>query len=128
MKNSDGLCRPRTILIICVALITLGSSPLLSKARTISVSTSVNIVNNSDREIRNAYTSHVGADDWSNNLLGNQTIAPGHSATVSDIACDGQQVNVIVEDQDGCFVSTIISCGSSGNWVITNDTARDCGY
>ena len=126
MKNIDGLRMPRRFLIICVALIALGSLPFLSSART--VSTSVTIVNNSDREIRNVYSSHVDADDWSADLLGDQTIAPGHSATVSGIACDGQQVKVIGEDQDGCFVSTVVSCGSSGSWSITNDTARDCGY
>jgi hypothetical protein len=126
MKNLDGSRRPRGVLIICVALVALGLLPFLSSARTIS--TSVTIVNNSDREIRNVYTSHVDADDWSSDLLGDQTIAPGHSATVSDIACDGQQVKIIGEDQDGCFMSTAISCGSTGSWTITNELARDCGY
>lgn len=125
MKNLDGSRMPRGVLIIGIALVALGSLPFLSSARTIS--TSVTIVNNSDREIRNVYTSHVDADDWSADLLGDQTIAPGHSATVSGIACDGQQAKLIGEDQDGCFISTVISCGSSGNWSITNELARDCG-
>jgi len=126
MKSSDGSRIPRSVLIIGVALIAVASLPLLSSARTNS--TSVTIVNNSSREIRNVYWSHVDADDWSNDLLGEQTIAPGQSATVSGIACDGQQVKIIGEDQDGCFVSTVISCGTSGSWSITNDTAKDCGY
>jgi len=126
MKNLDGSRLPRSVLIIFVAAIALGALPLLSGARTFS--TSVTIVNNSDREIRNVYSSHVDADDWSADLLGEETIAPGHSATVSNLTCDGQQMKVIGEDQDGCFVSTVVSCGSSGNWTITNDTARDCGY
>lgn len=126
MKNLNGSRTPRSVLILCVALVALGSLPFFSSARTLS--TSVTIVNNSDREIRNVYTSHVDADDWSADLLGDSTIAPGHSANLSDIACDGQQVKVIGEDQDGCFVSTVISCGSSGSWTITNETARDCGY
>jgi hypothetical protein len=85
-------------------------------------------VNNSSREIRNVYLSHVNADDWSGNQLGNgATIAPGQSFSLSNVACDQQQVKVIGEDQDGCFVSTVVTCGSSSSWTITTDTARDCG-
>jgi hypothetical protein len=89
-------------------------------------STSISIVNNSSREIRNVYVSHVNAEDWSSNLL-TGSIAGGHSGTVSNIACDSQQVKVIAEDQDGCFSSTVITCGDSSTWTITNDTTRDCG-
>ena len=124
MKYSDGSRSTRSFLIICVALIALGAIPLLSTARTLS--TSVTIVNNSNREIRNVYSSHVNADDWSADLL-SSPIAPGQSATVSGISCDSQQVKVIGEDQDGCFVSTVVDCSSSGSWTVTNDTARDCG-
>jgi len=42
-------------------------------------------------------------------------------------ACDQQQVKVTAEDQDGCFVSTIVNCGDSTTWTITNDMTRDCG-
>ena len=125
MKYSDGMRRPRSLIIICVALIAVAALPLLSLARTLS--TSVNIVNNSGREIRNVFSSHVDADDWSADLL-QSSIAAGQSATVSNIACDGQQVKVIAEDQDGCFLTTVISCGQSASWTVTNDTARDCGY
>ena len=127
MRNSDDARSPRTVLIICVALIALAAMPLLSTARTASISTSVTIVNNSSRDVRNVYTSHVDADDWSADLL-TGPITPGHSATVSGVACDGQQVKVIGEDQDGCFLSTVISCGSSGSWTVDDQTARDCGY
>jgi len=126
MKNSESSRMPRSILIISVALVALVSLPLLSTARTLS--TSVTIVNNSDREIRNVYSSHVDADDWSSGLLGDQVIASGQSATVSNVTCDGQQGKIIGEDQDGCFLSTVITCGGSGNWTVTNETARDCGY
>jgi hypothetical protein len=127
MKYSDDARKPRTVLIICVALIALGLVPFLSSARTTSTTTSVTIVNDSHRDVRNAYTSHVDADDWSANLL-TGPIAPGQSATVSGFACDGQQVKVIGEDQDGCFVSIVISCGSSGSWTVNDQTTRDCGY
>ncbi len=125
MKNSDGTRNPRVLIIICVALLAIASVPLLSSART--AATSVNIVNNSSREIRNVYLSHVNSDDWSGNQLGNATIAPGQSFALNNIACDQQQVKVIGEDQDGCFVSTVVNCGDSATWTVTNDTARDCG-
>ena len=125
MKNSDSMRNPRSLIIICVALLTLAALPLVSRAQP---STSVNIVNNSSREIRNVYLSHVDADDWSGDQLSNNaTIAPGQSYNLNNLACDQQQVKVIAEDQDGCFLSTVVTCGSSSTWTITNDTARDCG-
>jgi hypothetical protein len=126
MKNSDGTRNPRGLIIICVALLAMASAPLLSTART--PATSVNIVNNSNKEIRNVYLSHVNTDDWSGDQLSSgATIAPGQSFTLNNVACDQQQVKVIGEDQDGCFVSTVVTCGDSATWTITNDTARDCG-
>lgn len=125
MKNSDSLRTTRSPIIICVALLTLAAIPLVSRAQP---STSVNIVNNSNRVIRNVYLSHVDADDWSGDQLSNNaTIGPGQSFTLSNLACDQQQVKVIGEDQDGCFLATVVACGGSATWTITNDTAADCG-
>jgi hypothetical protein len=119
--NKRNLCR---LIILCVALFALAA---LSAART-PTTTSVNIVNNSTREMRNVYLSHVDADDWSANQLSDgSTIAAGQSFTLNNLVCDQQQVKVIAEDQDGCFLSTVVTCGDSGTWTITNDTARDCG-
>ena len=126
MKNSDGSRNPRSLIIICVALMAFASLPFLSLAR--AASTSVHIVNDSGKEIRNVYTSHVNSDDWSANLLGDGPIAAGQSFDLSNISCDGQQIKLIAEDQDGCFLSAVINCNQSSSWTITNDTARDCGY
>lgn len=113
------------IIIFCVALFALAA---LSIARTPATTTSVNIVNNSTHEIRNIYLSHVDADDWgANQLSEGSTIAPGQSANLASLACDAQQVKVIAEDGDGCFLSMVAACGSDATWTITNDTARDCG-
>ena len=110
-------------------LVTLGLALLaltaLSSART--ATTSVNIVNNSNKEIRNVYLSHVNVDDWGNNQLGDSTIPPGQSFALNNVACDQQQVKVIGEDQNGCFLSTVVTCGNSSTWTVTNDTTRDCG-
>jgi hypothetical protein len=122
MKNSrtrSNLCR---LVILCIAVFALTA---LSSART--ATTSVNIVNNSNKEIRNVYLSHVNTDDWSGNQLGDATIPPGQSFTLNNVACDQQQTKVIGEDQDGCFLSTVVNCGDSATWTITNDAARNCG-
>jgi hypothetical protein len=122
MKNSRTKRNLRRLAIFCIALFSLAA---LSSARTST--TSVNIVNNSNREIRNVYLSHVNVDDWGGNQLGNSIISPGQSFNLSNVTCDQQQVKVIGEDQDGCFLSTVVACGGNATWTITNDTAADCG-
>lgn len=122
MKNSRAMSKFCWLVTLCIALSALAA---ISSART--ATTSVNIVNNSSREIHNVYLSHVNADDWSGNQLGTATIAPGQSYALNNIACDQQQVKVIGEDQDGCFLSTVVNCGDSATWTITNNTATDCG-
>src|SRR5260370_18243256 len=107
---SRNLCR---LIIFCTAFGALATVPLRSRAQP---STSVVIVNASTREIRHIYLSHVGADDWTGNQLGDSVIPPGQLFTLSGLACDQQQVKVIGEDQDGCFLSTIFDCASITTW------------
>jgi hypothetical protein len=73
------------------------------------------------------YLAHVNADDWTGNQLGESVIAAGQSYNLTNVACDQQQVKVIGEDQDGCFISTVVNCGDNATWTVNNDTARDCG-
>ena len=124
MKNSRSKLSLYRLAILSLSLFALAA---LSSAMT-PMATSVNIVNNSSREIRSVYLSHVNADDWTGNQLSNgAVIAPGQSYNLSNIACDQQQVKVIAEDQDGCFLSTIVNCGDNASWTVTNATTRDCG-
>ena|SRR6267378_1141607 len=124
MINSRSIHNLYRLIIFCGIFSALVVLPLLSSAQP---ATSINIVNNSSRVIRNIYLSHVGLDDWGAEQLGGATIAPGQSFTVSNFACDSQQIKVIGEDQDGCFLSAVVACGGSATWTITNDTAADCG-
>ncbi|HEY5838355.1 MAG TPA: hypothetical protein VIT19_04905 [Pyrinomonadaceae bacterium] len=124
MKRSESYRKTRGFVIL-VALLALAALPLISSART--AATSVNIVNDSSREIQNVYISHVNANDWSGNLLGAATIPAGQSFTLNNVACDQQQVRVIAEDADGCFLSTVVACGDSAVWTVTNASTRDCG-
>jgi hypothetical protein len=111
-------------LSLVVAFAGVSALPLLSGAHPAS---SVNVVNNSSGDIRHIYLSHVNADDWGSDQLNNATLHSGQSATISNFACDAAQIKVIGENQDGCFVSTVIACGTNATWTITNDTAADCG-
>jgi len=128
MKYTDGSLNLRGLIIVCIALIAFVSLPVLSRGNAAPLATSVNIVNNSTKEIRNVYTSHTDVDDWSNDLLGEATITAGQSLQVTNLACDGQAVKVIAEDQDGCFLTSVVSCGQNATWTVTDDTAKDCGY
>ena len=124
MKNSRSKRNFYRLAILSLSLFALAA---LSSART-RMATSVNIVNNSNKEIRSVYLSHVNADDWTGNQLSNgAVIAPGQSYNLSNVACDQQQVKVIGEDQDGCFLSTVVTCGDNATWTVTNEAARDCG-
>jgi hypothetical protein len=115
-------------LFICAALLVTAWSTSFSKASTIATSTAVNIVNGSSRDIRNVYLSHVDADDWGNNQLGESVIAASQSFTLTISSWDQQQIKVVAEDQEGCFLSTVVTSGSNSTWTVSNDTARDCGY
>lgn len=127
MKNSFGTRNVRSLIITFVAVLAVAALPLLSNARTATLATSVRIVNNSSRTIRNVYLSPVDSDNWSGNQLGAAAITSGQSFNLSNVACDAQQIKVIAEDSDGCFLSVTIACGESPTWTITDDTARDCG-
>jgi hypothetical protein len=123
MRNSHTmrfLCR---FAIFCIVFCALTVLPLLSRAQPTA---SINIVNNSNHEIRHVYLSPAGGDTWSANQLGDSVIAPGQSFSVNNSACEAQQINVIGEDQSGCFLSTTVACGGNATWTITNDTVADC--
>ena len=125
MKKLPTTDNWRRLTVFSIAFCALMALAAMSTARA-RVASSVNIVNNSTREIRHVYLSHVDLDDWSADQL-TQTVAPGQSFTLSNFTCDQQQIKVIGEDQDGCFLSKVVACGESATWTITNDTAADCG-
>ena len=111
-------------LAICVGIMVC--APLL--AATPMPSTSITIVNNSNREIRHVYLSAPDQNNWGSDQLVNSVISPnGGSFTISNASCDGSSLQVIAEDQDGCFSYQVVSCSEGASWTITNDTARDCG-
>jgi hypothetical protein len=127
MRKSVASPKSSGLIIILVVLLALAAVPLLSSARSRTVTTSVNIVNNSNWEIRHVYLQPTDSDLWSGDQLGGVVISPGSSYTLSNSACDGQATKVITEDKDGCFLNHTVSCGSDATWTITNDATPDCG-
>ena len=125
MRDSNGRQNLRGLIIVSIAILAFSALPALLSAR--AQTASIKIVNNSTRQILHVYLSHVDTDDWTGNQLGDSVISSGQSATISNFACDQQQIKVIAEDQNGCFLSSVVACGDSVNWTITNDTAADCG-
>ena len=123
MANSVTTRFRYRLAILGMVLCALIALPLISSA---SPPGSVNIVNNSSREIRHVFLSPVDSDTWTSNQLGDSVIASGGSFTVNNSACEQQQIKVIAEDQNGCFLSTVVDCGANATWTITNDTAADC--
>jgi hypothetical protein len=117
--DSYGLIIILGLLLVCAAV------PQWSSARSLKTSTSVNIVNNSNWEIRHVYLQPTDQDIWSTDQLNGSVVAPGASFTLS-VACDGQSTKVITEDKDGCFLNTTISCDGNATWTITNNLTPDC--
>jgi hypothetical protein len=125
MRNSR-LRNFRRLTIFSMAFFALMALDAMSSTRA-QVSSSINIVNNSTRQIRHVYLSHVDLDDWGGDQLDGVAIGPNQSFTLSNFACDQQQIKVIGEDQDGCFLYSVVACGADASWTITNDWAADCG-
>ena len=105
----------------------LATVPLLSSART-TATMSITVVNNSSRDIRHVYLSPSNQDNWGPDQLGGAMIAAGGgSYTLNDVACSQNDIKVIAEDQNGCFLYQIVSCGQDATWTITNAATPDCG-
>ena len=124
MRISDCSSYHRGLVTLCVVLFAFASLPLFTGAR--AATPSIRIVNNSNRTIRNVYLSHVNADDWGANQLGDAPISPGQSFTITGFTWDQQQLKVIGEDQDGCFLSSVVAYDDNVTWTITNDTPAEC--
>ena len=105
------------IAALCIPALLLSARPT---AATITV------VNNSSQEIRHIYLSAVEQDNWGPDIL-NGVVKPGESFTISNPACSGSQIKVVGEDQNGCFVSSVVSCSSDSTWTITNNDTPNCG-
>jgi hypothetical protein len=120
--------RAKHLVVLLLVVLVIGGLPLLACAFARSrPSVSVTIVNNSNWQFRHAYLSSVDGNDWGPDQLNGTEIAPGSSYTLSNIACEGAAVKVVIEDQKGCFLYKVVSCSENTTWTVTNNATPDCG-
>jgi hypothetical protein len=124
LRKSNRL--PLRFVVWGVLIGILACAPLLSSAH--APATNITIVNNSSREIRHLYLSASDQDNWGPDQLVNSVIPPeGGSFTLSNVACQAQNIKVITEDHQGCFLYNVTACNADSTWTITNSATPDCG-
>ena len=96
----------------------------LSRATTPSIT--VNVVNDSQKVVSHLYLASAGSDNWTGDQLSG-AINAGASQNVS-VTWSESTVQLIAEDEDGCFLTTTIDNSGSPSWTITTSTTRNCGY
>lgn len=108
--------------------------PALSSAAADSVSNAqplitIAVTNNSTRDITHLYLAPLDQNVWGPDLLAEGTIlGAGQTFNVPETACGGNEIRVIAEDRQGCFVYGLVGCSqASASWIITDATPPDCG-
>ena len=131
MGKSQGTKRLLILVAIVCAVVGI---PALSAAANPTRSESqpvmtIAVANNSSRDIYHLYLSPVDRDAWGPDLLPEGTlIRVGETYSINDAACSGNEIKVIAEDKQGCFVYAVIGCAqASTGWTITDATPPDCG-
>jgi hypothetical protein len=85
----------------------------------------ISVVNNSQKEIRHLFLASAGSDNWGDDQI-SEPITAGTSRNIN-ASWNESTVKVVVEDEDGCFLTTTLDVAGSPNWTITSSTARNCG-
>jgi len=128
MKRNTNKRLLLTGLALVVALSTLFVTPLrhVQGARALM---SITVTNSSTRPVYHLYLSPADHDAWGPDLMSmGTTINNGQSFTITDVTCSANEIKVVAEDQQGCFMYGVVSCAQgTTSWTITNDTAVDCG-
>jgi hypothetical protein len=131
MEKTQG--RKRLAVLIALMCGLVGISALSGAARARVSSTqpmmTIAVTNNSSRDIYHLYLSPVDHDAWGPDLISEGTVLRvGQSFNINDVSCDGNEIKVIAEDRQGCFVYGIVGCAqASTGWTITDAMPPDCG-
>ena len=123
LRKSRFLFTSLSALAIFVGMMIGG--PLLSRAHAPSMA--INIVNNSNREIRHVFLSAPDSNNWGSDQLGSSVISANGGTVTINASCDGPSIKVIAEDNQGCFFYQVVSCSENATWTITNSSTPDCG-
>ena len=127
MRNfQQRLINSRTYLALIFLAVLSAVCVLAPLSRATTASITVNVVNNSQKAISHLYFASAGSDNWTADQLSG-SISAGSSQNVS-VTWSESTVQLIAEDEDGCFLTNTIDNSGSPSWTITNTTARDCGY
>ena len=112
--------------IVTVSALTSVTSTSVANTQPLMV---ITVTNNSAREMHHLYLSPVDHDAWGPDLLAEGiTLKPGETFTISEASCSGNEIKVIAEDKQGCFVYGLVGCSqASTGWAITDATPPDCG-
>lgn len=111
--------------ILAVVFCALMLAPKLSRAH--ADGNSISVTNNTSHNILHLYTAPPASERWSSDQLNDATLGAGQSFTLTNVSCTDSGIKLIAEDQDGCFVSAVVSCTANASWSITNDLTPDCG-
>jgi hypothetical protein len=114
-----------TLVLVCLPALSSGASVNRSTQPMMTIA----ITNNATRDIYHLYLSPVERDAWGPDLLAEGTVVKsGQTFTLSDVSCAGNEIKVVAEDKQGCFVYGIVGCAeASSSWTITDATPPDCG-
>ena len=131
MEKSQGKKRLAVLVALMGALV---SVPALSGIASTGVSNAqpmmtIAVTNNSSRDIYHLYLSPADHDAWGPDLLSEGALVkPGQTFNINDVSCGANEIKVIAEDRQGCFVYGIVGCAqASAGWAITDATPPDCG-
>jgi hypothetical protein len=114
---------PLLVLGVFVGVMVCG--PLLSRAHAPSMA--INIVNNSNREIRHVFLSAPDSNNWGSDQLGSSVISANGGTVTINASCDGSGIKVIAEDHEGCFFYQVVTCSENATWTIASTATPDCG-
>jgi hypothetical protein len=112
------------LLIVITVVVLCGLLAPLAGANTPPVT--INVVNNSQKEIRHLFLASAAGENWGDDQL-SQPISAGTSRNIN-ADWNESTVKLVAEDEDGCFLKTTIDTSGTPTWTITSSTARDCGY
>jgi hypothetical protein len=131
MRKSTSKKRLAALTTLVCALISI---PALSNGASTRVSTAapmmtIAVANNASRDIYHLYLSPVDHDAWGPDLLTEATILrTGQTFTIAEASCTGNEIKVVAEDRQGCFIYVVLGCAeASAGWTITDAYPVDCG-
>ena len=131
MEKLQGKKRLALLVVLTCALVSI---PALSSAAGSSLASAppmmtIAITNSSSRDILHFYLSPTDHDAWGPDLLSEGSIVrPGETFNINDVSCGANEIKIIAEDRQGCFVYGVVGCAqASTGWAITDATPPDCG-